>query len=619
MAAPADTRKLKDSVAEFLKKGKWEKAVTALEELIKAEPREVAHKLKLGDALRKIGERERAIAAYQMAAKAYGDEGQLIKAIAAVKVILEIEPANAAAQAQLTEMNERRFLKPGQFMQKLGPAPKAIGSRGVSAIELEEGEAATRAIASQIGDAGGVPAGGSFKRTTEPLELDEPAPPPPRRRPPPQIEAIELPDELPPIPRPSERKQPPRRGQPLQQHLGGDLEGLLPGDPEMVELTPEPELVELDPVLPPGADAPPAQEAVELELIEVDAEPGTAPLKVLGTAPIPIADLLTDDDEIQIDSEPPPPAKPPMAAPLPGATPEDLELAFGSIVDDHEKRQRKVPVRVPLFDDLSREAFVELVNQLGCRVYQPGEVILREGDPGRSFFVISEGRVRVYKALPDGRELELAHLEEGAFFGEMAMLSGAPRTASIAAVTETTVLEVTDKVLRALVQKHPQVTQTLKDFYRQRLVNNVMAISPLFKDFDSLERKALMDRFKMRQARLGEVLIEQGAKSDGLYVVLHGAVNVSAQGANGVVDLAKLKEGDIFGEMSLLTREPATATVVAAVPSLVLKLPREQFQEMILTHPQVLELVSELTDKRRSANEVILKGQGPGVDGMAFV
>ena len=52
--ASVDTRKLKDSVAEYLKKGKWEKAAGTLEELIRAEPREVQHRLKLGDALRTI-------------------------------------------------------------------------------------------------------------------------------------------------------------------------------------------------------------------------------------------------------------------------------------------------------------------------------------------------------------------------------------------------------------------------------------------------------------------------------------------------------------------------------------------------------------------------------------
>src|SRR5207237_2063494 len=101
---------------------------------------------------------------------------------------------------------------------------------------------------------------------------------------------------------------------------------------------------------------------------------------------------------------------------------DDLEAAFGAIVPDARAAPRKLPSRVPLFDDLPRDAFVELVNRLSYRRFGAGEEILREGEPGRSFFVIVDGKVRFWKKMPDGAELELANLGEGAFFGEMALL-----------------------------------------------------------------------------------------------------------------------------------------------------------------------------------------------------
>ena len=121
----------------------------------------------------------------------------------------------------------------------------------------------------------------------------------------------------------------------------------------------------------------------------------------------------------------------------------------------------------------------------------------------------------------------------------------------------------------------------------------------------------------MKQAAPSEVLITEGKNSDGLYVVLHGAVQVATKKDATRVELARLKEGDIFGEMSLLTRKPATATVTASGNSILLRLPRENFQELVLTHPQILELVSDLTEKRKSATEAIL--QGDGHEGMSFV
>jgi CRP-like cAMP-binding protein len=270
---------------------------------------------------------------------------------------------------------------------------------------------------------------------------------------------------------------------------------------------------------------------------------------------------------------------------------------------------------VPLFDDLPQDAFVALVNRLSYHRHVPGQIIIREGDPGRSFFIIVEGRVRVCKGAPDGKEITLAHLGEGAFFGEMALLSGAPRTANVISEEDTELLEVTDNMLRELAGKYPQVVSSLKNFYRQRLLNNVMAISPLFKDFDPSQRKAIVEKFRMRQAAPQEKIIVEGKSSDGLYVVLHGIVEVSTQQRQ----VAVLKEGEIFGEMSLLTREPAAATVSAQTNSILLRLPRDSFQELVVTHPQILALVSELTEKRRSAIEAILEGQGEGHDGMSFV
>jgi CRP-like cAMP-binding protein len=72
--------------------------------------------------------------------------------------------------------------------------------------------------------------------------------------------------------------------------------------------------------------------------------------------------------------------------------------------------------------------------------------------------------------------------------------------------------------------------------------------------------------------------------------------------------LAQLREGELFGEMSLLQRTPATATVAAARNTSLLRLPREDFDTLILTHPQILALVSELTEARQRSNDALLGG-----------
>jgi CRP-like cAMP-binding protein len=593
-SSTVNTRALKDEVAGLLRKGKFDRAADVLEQLARAEPKEMTHRLKLGDTYRRLDQKVKAIAAYQYAARFFGDEGQLIKAIAAVKIILELDPANGPAQAQLADMNNRRLGK--VTMESAGLRPQSAPPRAPSSTDLDDA-AAAHAIgtATQVelepGD------------DDEPLELDDGKPP--RGVAPgggPVLGRMKKADPRPPGPPPKIRpafelgnNEPPdlRVPPPITDPRAGGKRSHAP-----IELPPEePEKIDLRPEEIGSAALPMPPVPVELDpsiLVPLDDdEPKTKkPAR-------PIADLLSGSagEEVDVaglpsDDEPGTPARP-QAAP-----------------------KKVTSKKVPLFDDLSQGAFVELVNKLDYHRHEAGQLIIREGDPGRSFYVIVEGRVRIYKTAGDGSEITLARLGEGAFFGEMALLSGAPRTANVAAEEDTELLEVTDVVLRELAGKYPQVVTSLKNFYRQRLLANVMAISPLFRDFDPQERKGIAEKFRMKQALAGEVMIGEGTTSDGLYVVLHGAVQVTAAKDNKHVELATLKDGDIFGEMSLLTRKPATATVTALSNAILLRLPRESFQELVLTHPQILELVSELTEKRKSATEAILQDENGG---MAFV
>ncbi len=732
--ANVDIRKLKDQAAELLGKSKFDKASDLLEQLTRAEPKEMQHRLKLGDTFRRMGQAEKAINCYQIAGRFFGDEGQLIKAIGAFKVILEIDPKNPGAQRDLAEMNSRRFAKP-TAADAAFKAPKAIGAgaRAVSELELAEGEKAAAGVSAAF-DSGQ----GQFDMDAsgeEPLELDtgrpkqtagvaarppsapgKPGPldapqkqaaipigkvaperrgPPPRARATVDLEALN-PDAARASPGEAELELPEADLEPLDEDLPAPITAPTPsaqpsgawrGSPPTGKPAPKLPPAKLPPAASPGRPKVPtheldldaADDSIELDPLDfpaaaprpatAGAKPAPAPVQPKAAEPpraaaplfppprppssagrprpisVPIADLLTDpgddgeeielvsissgdelDEEIEGEIEVPEVAAPPASAhpqTPPAATAEDLDAAFDAAVDPAAlpaPRARKRPAKVPLFDDLPPDAFLELVNRMGYQHLEAGAVILREGDPGRSFFVIVEGKVRVYKAVPGAGEVTLASLGEGAFFGEMALLSGAPRAANVAAEVETELLEISDMLLREIVGRYPSVANSLKNFYRQRLINNVMATSVIFKDFDPGERKSIVERFKMKQARPGEVLIREGEASDGLYVVLHGSAKVTKKLPDGrAAEVATLREGELAGEMSLLNNEAATATVAAAGPTILLKLPAEQFQELILTHPQILELVSELIDKRRTHLESVLSGHGPGHDGMSFV
>lgn len=257
--------------------------------------------------------------------------------------------------------------------------------------------------------------------------------------------------------------------------------------------------------------------------------------------------------------------------------------------------------KIPLFSDLPEDAFIALFERCPLRRAEPGDRIIDQGSQGSSFFVICAGKVRVLRADPSGTR-ELATLEEGTFFGEMALLSDAPRSASVeAAAEDTQLLEIPAAVLTELSAKHPTVATALKKFCRQRLLANLMNSASLFRPFTPTERRELVQRFRARDALAGEVLIQEGRPSDGLYVVLTGEVAVSM----GDQQIATLREGQVFGEMSLLTRSPTSATVKTTRRTSFLRLPKEDFDQLIMSHPQILEQVAELTDERRRQNAAL--------------
>src|SRR5215470_9619353 len=143
-----DTRELKDSAAEYLKKSKFDKAAEVLEELVRSEPKEMQHRLRLGDCYRNLEDTGKAIEQYDKVGRYYADRDQFIKAIAAFRLILEIDPRNSDARKQLSRMNERRLS--GVKVESAGGSqgePARAGARNeVEAIELLEGDPPVRRV-----------------------------------------------------------------------------------------------------------------------------------------------------------------------------------------------------------------------------------------------------------------------------------------------------------------------------------------------------------------------------------------------------------------------------------------------------------------------------------------
>lgn len=129
-----------------------------------------------------------------------------------------------------------------------------------------------------------------------------------------------------------------------------------------------------------------------------------------------------------------------------------------------------------LFSSFERDALVEIVASTELRSYDEGDIIVTEGEPGSSLFLIVGGRVKVFTRTDDGGNLQLAELGPGDFFGEVSLLSSKPRTATITARTQVTAIELDRANLDRIAENHPEVTRVLEDFYERRTQDTVEAV-----------------------------------------------------------------------------------------------------------------------------------------------
>ena len=252
---------------------------------------------------------------------------------------------------------------------------------------------------------------------------------------------------------------------------------------------------------------------------------------------------------------------------------------------------RVVLPKTPFFSVLTEGQLCAAIERVQLVQLEAGEILFAMGDAGDVLCVVASGEIAVL--VPQ----EVARLQEGDIFGEIALLAHQPRNATTRATVPSQVLVLDRALVRDLISGSPDFLKVLLRFLRDRLIATLAHTSPLFAPFSEMERVALTSKFRFLEVDRPLRLLEQGKKATGFFILLAGEAAAVADGA----PVAHLQAGDVFGETSLIAGSPATATVVTLEKSFVLQLPRSDFNEVIMTHPQVLEYLGSLADNRLQA------------------
>lgn len=612
-------RKLKDKASVYYREGKLKDALKIYERVVADDPAELQCQIKIGDIYRKLGNREAAVKAYAPVATAYAEDGLLLKAIAVGKLILSVEPRHTATQEMLADLYSKR-----RAPARMPMTPPPVDTPApIELPEVDETPEVTRTSQREPPIVQGTPeTPGAPKPPIAEQLVEQNAPPPPQW---PPVAASKTPAPAPNAPPsiPWPTSTPPSSSPSAQADAPVTIED------SVLDIT-------VGEVLTESEASAPAAEADDAALMGQDTDQEIQSLlSEMSDEPLQIA-AQQEEEVVELTQ----PKRPKMNIPVEETWAgviklEDLdkqeELAETLQVDDAPSDVREAPPieltkrvtestgdiadelerpQIPLFSDLPKSAFIELLVQMEMKEMMPGEHVITEGEVGHSFFVLASGRVRITRKSETGEEVTLAYLTDGAFFGEMALLQDGARTASVIVEEESQVFEISKAVLDNVVSSFPSVANVLKNFYKQRLLATAMATNPLFRPFDGEQRRELMELFKSKSFDEGEVILKQGKKGTGLFLLLHGKLYVKRKKEDGSeISLAELGPGDMFGEMSLLTGQPTYATVAAATDCFVVRLSKRKFDEVIMTHPQILELVSQVSDERKSVNDMILGHQ----------
>jgi CRP-like cAMP-binding protein len=251
---------------------------------------------------------------------------------------------------------------------------------------------------------------------------------------------------------------------------------------------------------------------------------------------------------------------------------------------------------------LARCAFVQELGDRARRCAQ-GELVLREGVPHHSLFFVQSGELSFERRTEAGPQ-KLATLKPGDMFGEFELLLRCAPRVQVRAARETTLLEVTERVLTEMSVLEMDLWDKLWAFYHARLVDSFLRYSSLFQTLSEPERAELQRAFVPMTERERAMLIRQGEPGAGLYLISSGEVSITHQLGARKSTVASLHEGHFFCSLSaseevLAPSDANPASVEARTDVRLLVLPRALLLAKMEAHAAIREALGRLVSCRQ--------------------
>jgi len=287
-----------------------------------------------------------------------------------------------------------------------------------------------------------------------------------------------------------------------------------------------------------GDDVPPGVDGLSLQ-----PTPSSGPVRRRGAIS---AEPLTEDDATSYVKK---------VVPKDDKTMEALSKAFAKNV---------------LFSHLDETERSDMFDAMFAQNFSESDVIIQQGDEGDNFYVIDTGEVEVYVG-----SVMVTTISDGGSFGELALIYGTPRAATIKARTDVKCWAVDRYTYRRIL-----MGSTIR---KRKMYEEFLAKIHILDNLDQWERLTVADALEPVNFAKGDNIVKQGEHGNEFFIILSGTARVLQAPAEGEeqVEVGQLKEGDYFGEIALMLDRPRVATVVASSALKCAKLNRGRFERVL--------------------------------------
>jgi CRP-like cAMP-binding protein len=154
---------------------------------------------------------------------------------------------------------------------------------------------------------------------------------------------------------------------------------------------------------------------------------------------------------------------------------EEIEIQQKTEIPEINQDEESTSYLSSLFSSLPEDERKQLIDRAESRLFSSGQTVIEEGDFGDSIFFLKSGHARVIAHIL-GKEIELATLSAGDVFGEVAFITGRPRTASVVAIDNLKVIELNRVLLEDILERYPDILEKLHDFYQCRVQDTLQKV-----------------------------------------------------------------------------------------------------------------------------------------------